>query len=360
MTFADIDGFAQLRAADPAADTPPTAAEQALLNRHRPRLFVPRTHPGPVSFYDDYIAQGRLFDADGAEISRAVDRELLNQYRDTPRVLFRHEAQRRPASPVAFGRVRRDHIRLPDTGIVDLTFLTYHFVFRTSGLPYGLPRWQWALAGLFGAHLDWHQLDHYTAATLVLDAAERPVALKLQQHNYLRSYLYGLDLPELIDDRPEVTAAIGSNELYPHHPERRRHRAVPFISRDTVAYLVLGENRPRLQADDVTHGEVEVPYRLDFLPPSDAFYTFRGWLGARRRLPGRTGPPGADYNTLPAFKPMGLQLLAFYWHHGHADYVDLVHEGLFSGDGGRWRTHVDDRTYTALARRFQEAWQHLG
>lgn len=360
MTFADVEGFEQIRQASPASDDPPSAAEQALLRRHQPRLYLPNDHPGPISFYDDYVAQGRLYDPDGNEISGTVDRDLLNAHKDHQRVLFRHEPRKVPATPVAFGRIRHDHIRLPDAGVVDLTFLTYHFVFRTSGLPAGLPRWQWGLASLFNAHLDWHQLDHYTAATLVLDADERPVALKLQQHNYMRSYLYGLDLPELADGRPEVTAAIGSNELYPHHPERRRHRAVPYIANHTIAYLVLGEQRPRLQADDITHGEVEVPYRLDFLPPSDAFYTFRGWLGARRRLPGRTGPPGADYNTLPAFKPVGLQLMAFYWHHGHADYVDLVQEGLFGQPGGGWRVMVTDAMYTALARRFQQAWQHRG
>ena len=55
------------------------------------------------------------------------------------------------------------------------------------------------------------------------------------------------------------------------------------------------------------------------LPKDDAFYTFQGYLGERRRLRGREGPPGADYNTLPSLKPRGVQLLAFYWRDGDPD-----------------------------------------
>ena len=351
MTFADSPSFEALRAADPPASTRPTAAERLLLEHHRPSLHLPTDHPGPVSFYGDYIAQGTLFSPTGQRISSNVDHALLNQHRDIPRTLFRHRPRAIPPRPVVFGRVRHDHLDLPRRGRLDLTFLTYHFVFRHSGLPAGLPPFFWALARIFNAHMDWHQLDHYTAATLVLGPDDLPFALLLQQHNYLRSYLFHKDLPTPPDGRPAVTAAIGSNELYPQSPARKRHRAVSFISAKTVAYLVLGTDRPRLRADDITHGQAEVPYQLEFLTPDDAFYTFRGWLGARRRLPGRTGPPGADYNTMPAFKPMGIQLMAFYWHEGHDDYVDLVRAGLFRG-------RIDEKTST-LARRF-DSWPSIG
>ncbi len=318
-------------------------------------MFIAEGVAGPISFYDDYIAQGTLFAPDGSHVSDAVDRPLLNQHRDIPRTLFRHRPRALPVDPVVFGRVRYDHLDLPRLGRLDLTFLTYHFVFRYSGLPAGLPSPYWAVAKLFNAHIDWHQLDHYTAATVVLTADHQPLALLLQQHNYMRSYLFGKDLPPLTNGRPHVTAAIGSNELYPHTPGRQRHRAVPFISPKTVAYLVQGSERPRLQADDITHGTSNVPYELAFLPPDDAFYTFRGWLGARRRLPGRTGPPGADYNTYPAFKAMGVQLMAFYWHDGADDYIDLVRSGLFFRPDGGFRPTVDGASYAAIARRFERA-----
>jgi hypothetical protein len=42
-----------------------------------------------------------------------------------------------------------------------------------------------------------------------------------------------------------------------------------------------------------------------------------GYLGERRLLPGRDGPPGADYDTLPPLKPLPRQLVAFAWRPGH-------------------------------------------
>ena len=200
---------------------------------------------------------------------------------------------------------------------------------------------------------DWHQLDHYTAVFLVL-AGDLPVALIFQQHNYLRSYVLGRDISPPPDGRPQVDVAIGSNELYPHRPERTTRRAVPFLWSRTVDYLVAGTERPRLRADDVTHGAMEVPYALDFLPHDDAFYMFYGRLGAQRRLPGRGGPPGADYNTLPAFKRPVLQLLAFYWHEGQTDYIELVRDGLFHEAAGGFRRRVDGGLYERLIRRFPE------
>lgn len=48
-------------------------------------------------------------------------------------------------------------------------------------------------------------------------------------------------------------------------------------------------------------------------------------------LPGRDGPPGADYNTRPALKDKALQLAAFYWYEDDADYLEL----LAGTEGGR-------------------------
>ena len=70
----------------------------------------------------------------------------------------------------------------------------------------------------------------------------------------------------------------------------------------------------------------EVAYELRFLPPSDAFYMFKGFLGEKRLLPGRSGPPGASYNTLPAFKPLHRQMIAFHWRDRDPDYADWIKE----------------------------------
>ena len=85
---------------------------------------------------------------------------------------------------------------------------------------------------------------------------------------------------------------------------------------ESARYLVEGMDRPWLAADDVTEPAREIEPELRFLPPADAFYVFAGWLGERRLLPGRDGPPGADYNTLPAFKSKAVQLALFYWAEG--------------------------------------------
>ena len=82
----------------------------------------------------------------------------------------------------------------------------------------------------------------------------------------------------------------------------------------------------------VTDPQRELDYDLAFLPPSDAFYTFRGFLGERRRLPGRDGPPGALYNTLPAYKPLDRQLVMGYWREGHEGDIARF-EAAYSAGG---------------------------
>ena len=60
--------------------------------RHKPRFFLPAGHAGLISFYDDYIAHGVLFAADGTQISDAVTPHLLNRYKNDPLVSFAHRA----------------------------------------------------------------------------------------------------------------------------------------------------------------------------------------------------------------------------------------------------------------------------
>jgi hypothetical protein len=106
---------------------------------------------------------------------------------------------------------------------------------------------------------------------------------------------------------------------------------VSFLDADGARYLVSGERRPWRAADDVTAPAQEVEPQLSFLPPADAFYVFQGWLGERRVLPGRDGPPGADYTTLPALKPKAVQLTAFYWYEDDSAYLELLAAALRNG-----------------------------
>lgn len=319
--FSQHPGFARYFADNPPSTRTPSLEERALLTRYRPRILLPEDQPGPIDFYRDYVAHGSLFDGQGNLISSAVAPETLNRYKRDEKAVFRHVPSNPSESdPVVYARIDRAGTRDSrgdEDGGESFVFLTFHAAFRHSGLPRGLEGWKAALVGLAGDLRDWHQLDHYTAVTVVLDEEETPVAIMLQQHNYVRSYLVGegIELPP--DGRVAVDVAIRSNEIYPHLPGPRRRRAVRFADRDGMAYLMGFGSRPFMAADDVTHSAREVYYTLEFLPPDDAFYVFQGFLGERRLLPGRSGPPGASYNTLPELKPLDMQLLSGYWREGN-------------------------------------------
>lgn len=318
--FSQRPGFAHFYKNNPRSTDIPSTDFQRMLRQYRPRLWLDKTAEGPIDFYDDYIAAGELRDIDGNLISNAVNPQLLNQFRDDPTVTFEHMPSNRPTRAIAYGRIDQDQIE----GIGDITVLTWHFVFRHSGIPAGIPWFKKWVLDLVGSTHDWHQLDNYTAASLVLDSKRRPLALLLQQHNYERSYLFGCDIDWPKDNRFAIASAIGSNELYPYRSGRQRMRSVPFMSKKGVNYLITGEKKPLMSADDVTHTQRELDYQLAWLPPSDAFYSFAGYLGARRRLPGREGPPGADFNTLAAFKSVSTQVVAFNWRENDHEFIDWI------------------------------------
>ena len=315
--FSQYPGFSEYYVSYPARTTQPTDNEQALLHKFRPHLFVAERQPHPISFYDDYINNGTLVAGDGHKISDAVTPEILNAHKYDSRAVFTHDRNAAaPGRPVAFARIDRlpQSAREPDLEhSLAVTVLTYHFVFRESGLPAGLRQPASALLKLTGGLNDWHQLDHYTAASVMLSSDEMPIALMLQQHNYTRTYLFGEALSRPIDNRVKIDVAIRSNELYPHRSGRTEHRAIRFSDPDGMRYLMGFANPPWDSAPDVTDPEHEIDYDLAFLAADDAFYVFHGYLGARRLLPGRDGPPGADYNTLPEIKPLRYQLFAGYW-----------------------------------------------
>ncbi|MDX1527343.1 MAG: hypothetical protein R3337_01875 [Gammaproteobacteria bacterium] len=331
--FSQHPGFDRYFADNPPSSNTPSAAERALLKRYRPRILIPENQPGPIDFYRDYIARGSLYDGGGKLVSEAVAQVLLNRHKGDSKAEFRHlPPATGNSSPVIYARVDGAEVGNPD-GVEgeaeSFTFLTYYAVFRHSGLPAGLGRWRAALLDLVADLRDWHQLDHYTAVTLVLDRGEAPVAVMIQQHNYLRTFLIGEGITLPPDGRVVIDAAIRSNELYPHRPGRHRRRAVRFADRKGMAYLMGFGPRPFVAADDFTDSAREVRYAMEYLPPDDAFYMFQGFLGERRLLPGRSGPPGASFNTLPELKPLAVQLLSGYWREGD------------EGDWRRYQSAVD-------------------
>ena len=342
--FSQRPGFAAYFATHPPANRPAGPRDQALLRRYRPRLWVGPGQDAPIGFYPDYIAHGTLYDARGKAISAHVDRALLNRYKHAPGVTFAHRPGHYPTHPIVLARVDRARLGCTPT----FTFLTYNFIFRDSGLPAGLI---WRKAGPLSliANLDdWHQLDHYTAVSVVLDAAQRPVALLLQQHNDQRSYVFGTDIERPADDRVRLIAALRSNELYPWRRGRTTHRTVQYMTPDNLRYLVTGRDKPFYAARDITQAAHEVHYKLAFLPPDDAFYVFQGGLGEKRRLPGRSGPPGADYHTLPMFMNRALQLVAFHWRPGDTRQMHALIAFLGASRAQGRAGHPDRRVPKAL------------
>jgi hypothetical protein len=201
-------------------------ADRALARRHAPRFHLPAGHEGPIDFYRDYIAHGYLVTGDGVRIEGPTADDL-NRYRDDARAEFTHVPGGAEPLPVVYAAVERTGLWAPpkpDRAVEAFTVLSYHLAFRTSGLPAGLSRAASIPLRLVADLDDWHQLDHYTAAFVVLAADGRPVALTLQQHNYLRTHLVGESVQLGADGRFDIDVAIRSNELYPHAPARSRVR----------------------------------------------------------------------------------------------------------------------------------------
>ncbi|MDM5148132.1 hypothetical protein NQX30_07125 [Candidatus Persebacteraceae bacterium Df01] len=344
-TFSQHAGFENIH--NTLSDMPPTVAEQALLARYRPILYVANGEEGPIDFYADYISNGELFSGNTLLI-RNPDTTALNAVRHNPQAVFTHQPTVKTAMPVAYGGVYHATLQLDEKDVRELTFLSYHFAFRHSGLPAGLTNFGRVLANIFANARDWHQLDHYTAVFIAL-CENTPFAIILQQHNYMRTYFIGEDAAFPAGNAPQVNAAISSNELYPHRKEKTKRRAVGSIHAGNVDYLIGSETRAGFfTAPDITSGDRQVNYELQFLPPNDAFYVFKGRLGEHRRLPGRDGPPGAMYRTLPKLFPLEVALYAFYWQEGDTDYAQLLKKENLSKTGLR-----------QLKKRFAKRWREL-
>ncbi len=360
--FATWPGFDEHFQKYPPTDTLPTAQEKTLLARYRPRLILPPGHAGPIDFYADYLPNTVMTDlATGKRLAEPPTRDDLVAQNRQLTVALDLLAPPSITHPTVYGRITREEVTFPDGEgqvTVPLTFLSYHVPFALSGLPAKLGWLQ--RSGIWLGELifrwdraDWHELDVYTACTVVLDAQEQPFAVLLAQHNHHRAYRVGRDVTLPEDQRLVLDVAVSSNELYlsSHESEPVAHRTIPFP--DDLDYLLSGENKPFSNGYDVTHGPnaggVESDYALAFLPPSDPFYTFKGWLGEYRPFfgfyIGRSGSPGADYYALPQMMPLGNTLKFSYLRDGDADdiaavrkYVDgwnMDFEGLMAHGGRR-------------------------
>lgn len=320
--FSQSAGFDSLRAG--LGGTPPDKADRALLARHRPVLHVADGEEGPVDFYADYIGSGELFDGKKS-LAKNPSPAQLNAVRNNPDAVFIHRPQKAKKIPAVFGGVSRAVLTLSGGETRQFTFLAYHFVFRRSGLPAGVSGLRRLLAEVAADVKDWHQLDHYTAAFIVLEK-NKPFAVMLQQHNYMRTYFINEE-SAFGGGRTVLDAALFSNELYPHRKGRTLRRAAGFMGAKTAAYLTgVSVGGGLHAAPDITEGGREIKYELQFLPPNDAFYIFQGRLGEPRLLPGRDGPPGAIYRNIPELCPLEKAIYAFYWKEGDAEYAEILRQ----------------------------------
>ena len=340
VNFSQYPGFDAYFAANPPSEALSSEADRALLTALPAPAFHRRCVPRPIrrsASTKTISPRDGCWRATDRLIGDAVTAALLNNHRDDPYVVFEHVPTDAETAPVMYGRIDRETFDLGDRKRT-FAFLTWSAVFRVSGIAAGISAIKGFALGLAGDLHDWHQLDHYTAVTLALDEEGRPVAAMFQQHNYLQTVLFGVDAAFPADGRIGVDAALRSNEFFPHKPARTVRRAGSFMSPELARYLTTGEDPPFRVADDITDPVTEVDYELRFLPPSDAFYMFKGFLGEKRLLPGRSGPPGASYNTIPAFKPLHRQMIAFHWRDGDTDYAAWAAEA--------------DRGFEKLAERF--------
>ncbi|TNF46284.1 hypothetical protein EP232_04700, partial [bacterium] len=363
-TFADYPGFAkyyQDRCQDPHLNLPETA-DIELLYRFRPKIVLPPGGLYPIDFYRDYLPytvmrswpERKLTLPEVSPHDLMENRSNRGVYLDLDLDAYRQAGLHRrmgdekqgisleERAPVVYGRVYRETVSLPGKAGAahqfDLTFLKYNLIFAISGLPAQLSPGSRALLWISGMDgEDWHELDNFVAIHIVLDEAEKPIAVVLAQHNHHRTYIVGNDLSPTPDGRFTFDIALRSNEVYPASglSEPVTHRVVRWSL--YLDYLISGEDPPRLKGYDLTYGVNagggEVDYDLLTLSPCDPLYTAQILLGEPRPFwggiyLGRDGPPGSDYYNVPALLPLGNLLKFGYLQDGDEEDVALVRQAI--------------------------------
>ena len=385
-TFADYPGFKEYYQA--RCDTPPLPPAEKdleLLEKYRPRFLLPPGGSYPIDFYRDYVPYTIMRSwPDKKVIALNVNRGLLQKHRADRSVYLDFDTGKYRSdgvdlrwkkgslspgperTPVVYGRVYRERVSFPDGkgGIedYDFTFLKYNLLFATSGLPAEVSAWSRLLLSLGGFDReDWHVLDNFVAAHVVLDEAEAPIAIILAQHNHHRAFMIGKDIPNPPDGRAAFDVALRSNEIYPasDSPDAVNHRVIRWSL--YLDYLLSGENGPALKGADVTWGKNagggEFDYDLKIISPCDPLYTSEMLLGQPRPFLGmhlgRDGPPGSDYYNTPKLLPMGNMLKFTYLKDGDPEDIALVRKAI-----DRKNDRVDvEMIMEHGGRRFLEDWQ---
>jgi hypothetical protein len=349
-TFADYPGMTEYYRDWCKVSPPPLSKEGLeLLEKHRPRFLLPPGGSYPIDFYRDYIPHTVLRTWPDKKLAGApVTRGLLQKHRtsrdkylDLDREQFLKAWDEQHPEPVVYGRVYRESVAFPaedgSTETHDLTFLKYNLLFPTSGLPAEISFWSSILVGIGGFDpADWHEMDNFVAAHIVLDEEGDPIAVILAQHNHHRTFVVGKDILPDPDGRFTFDIALRSNEIYPasESSQPAHHRVIRWSL--YLDYLLSGENPPSLKGLDVTYGKGAggqvIEPELVTLSPCDPLYTSEMLLGEPRPFfgmyLGRDGPPGSDYYNIPELLPMGNLLKFGHLHDDDEADIALVREAV--------------------------------
>ena len=387
-TFADYPGMQEYykdRCETPAS--PISERDLELLEKHLPRFVLPPGGTYPIDFYRDYIPHTVLRSwPDKKKAGAPVTRGLLLKHRTSrDRYLdFNREefikvgveqrsspgsaAPTQSAGPVIYGRVFRESVPFSaGNGRIEshyLTFLKYNLLFATSGLPAELSFWSGILVGLGGLDTtDWHELDNFVAAHIVLGKEDDPIAVILAQHNHHRTFVAGRDITPDDDGRFTFDVALRSNEIYPasDSPEPIRHRVIRWNL--YLDYLLSGENPPSLKGFDLTFGKSAggqvIEPELVTLSSCDPLYTSEMLLGEPRPFfgmyLGRDGPPGSDYYNIPELLPTGNLLKFGHLHDEDPEDIAMVRDAVDRNS----ETMDLEAVMEHGGRRFLEEWKEL-
>jgi hypothetical protein len=351
---------------------PVSQADKNLLERFRPRIFRAPGGRVPVDFYGFYLPNTVVRDESGKVVRKSPTRAFLKKIERRAGWYLDYEGPDSPCEDeecrgyvgTGYGRVYRERARFRTaSGMRELPviILKYNFAFTYSGLPAETGWLKEAIAGIVMDPSRVHELDIHGAVQIVLSEKERPLVLLLAQHNYFRSYVFGVDIPAMPrDNRYQVCFALRSNEPYPCPPGKGPVRRRTVGNPVNMAHVIDGRGRPLLSGMDVVYGPgagaEEVSYTLRFLPTRAPLYV--SWIPLGNRERGlrflnfyRTGPPGMDLNTWPELKKYSDIMQFWYLRDGSSEDADLM-QGAFRSftdvDFEKVLGHNGRRLYEAL------------
>ncbi len=358
---------------DPAdLGTPVTPEGQRLIERFRPRVFIAPGGRMPVDFYGFYLPNTVVRDGAGDIVKESPSRAYLKKIERRAGWCLDYRGPDSPCDKedckgyvgAGYGRLYRETARFrTGAGVkeVPVTILKYNFAFTYSGLPAEIGGIKETLAGLVLDPSRVHELDIHGAVQVVLSDRGRPLVLLLAQHNYFRSYVFGVDIPEIpTDGHAKICFALRSNEPYPcpggNKPARLRTVGNPV----NISYVIDGTGRPLFSGEDLVYGPEggakEAAYSLEFLPSKDPLYVSWIPLGNREKVLYflrfyRTGPPGMDLNTWPELRKYSDIMQFWYLRDGSREDAALMQEAFrtFTDvDFESVLTHNGARLYDAL------------